>query len=1121
MALDVSSEKADVAVVNGDSNSLEFGKRKSQGSVEKDDSMYTDMIPQDLLFALTEVNSILKAKEEELGPVKTLKTPKEMRVPFGKGAPDGVWHHRNRRLMYHHLTKHPKSDGNAAGSKDISFLYDVSAKMKQTPQTPSRFDKSASRLHAVQDKMSSSSNLTIPDSIIPDEYHIVKSKAVIGLDYADEKLTTNLVDQEKALRLFPSLTPNKRFEVVQLMRTMDQMLAKAGVDDVETEVKGPTQIHNLLEIIKKEQQIYDVVFHEVIRQSSIECVERGQLLSKLRQRYADLLNRIPRQIKSLHAEVMAQRSLDRRLTDELMRFKGSIGNLTSELIAVREHDKKITQEAEIAQIDLAQALKESQKNANLVDEYHDLYELQRSRLENQVSLLTYERDLWCNASYSLALKIISENSLSTAKRLHVTEKAWHKLAVHFNVMISDHDTESLVDLQNHVERWRDLIFNFNQLLEAGDKKTLAVLTRLREEIRHWISIFEDTMIGYYEDTDIRTIRLPSTDFVESLQADISRWESIIGDDSERFGGDVLLSNQELLIKMAKEVEEWTDIGITVYERHRSDSGESYEQYAVMNNNSDQFHLMRKQMDIRITGENGTAKGMISLQNNLDVWNTRLVVSMRGADVVSDVEWLKFFDLLNEYEVLLGEIMNSVSSISKDGQDNVDDTRVTVEEMIGNVQKWLKDTLNGIEGENGKMSAQISTIHTQMVHWMVQMLLLLAPNRDTLIPSESSLSAGCSLEELTNKCVDLSDHSSRVTAYLCQCTGAIVEMTTQNKKDAGEDDADHEMRDFIRVKSECKEWIRTCQLLLNTKLDKPITLLDETVQARLDVGKFMVKKEKGLHEKPEKDKTEKVTENQPTIAASSKATPPHQVAQSKATAAKDSTKKDTPSQNAYVTATKESTKQVTATQNADATTAREISKQVTTNQNVELTTTDETTKTVAAARDAESKDETIPGTLTERRMTQFEIIGADENVEAAVLEDEEEKAAQGSAGSLTPPSSELTRKAYDAIAEMDLFQEQLLHTEERAQQAEAKTMELEELLKAANEKIRGLERQVAETEKERSDSITPAVQEVTESKPSTSEKLRSESPMKPSTPETGRRSSSRASTDKKKGKAKKK
>lgn len=39
------------------------------------------MIPDDLLFALTEVNDLLEAgKHGQLAPVKTLKTPKEMRV---------------------------------------------------------------------------------------------------------------------------------------------------------------------------------------------------------------------------------------------------------------------------------------------------------------------------------------------------------------------------------------------------------------------------------------------------------------------------------------------------------------------------------------------------------------------------------------------------------------------------------------------------------------------------------------------------------------------------------------------------------------------------------------------------------------------------------------------------------------------------------------------------------------------------------------------------------------------------------------------------------------------------------------------------------------------------------
>lgn len=63
---------------------------------------------------------------------------------------------------------------------------------------------------------------------------------------------------------FPSLKPTGRNEVIQLRHTMDALLKRVGADIVD--LKGPTQLHNLLEIIKQEQDIYNIVFHEVIRQ---------------------------------------------------------------------------------------------------------------------------------------------------------------------------------------------------------------------------------------------------------------------------------------------------------------------------------------------------------------------------------------------------------------------------------------------------------------------------------------------------------------------------------------------------------------------------------------------------------------------------------------------------------------------------------------------------------------------------------------------------------------------------------------------------------------------------------------------------------------------------------------
>lgn len=42
------------------------------------------------------------------------------------------------------------------------------------------------------------------------------------------------------------------------------------------------QVQSLLELVRVEQNIYNIVFHELIRQVSVECIERGQLLAKLR-----------------------------------------------------------------------------------------------------------------------------------------------------------------------------------------------------------------------------------------------------------------------------------------------------------------------------------------------------------------------------------------------------------------------------------------------------------------------------------------------------------------------------------------------------------------------------------------------------------------------------------------------------------------------------------------------------------------------------------------------------------------------------------------------------------------------------------------------------------------------
>ena len=54
-------------------------------------------------------------------------------------------------------------------------------------------------------------------------------------------------------------------------------------------------------------------------------------------------------------------------------------------------------------------MEDSAKNSAILQEYHQLYELQRQRLEKQIQALTFERDIWNSTAYSLGLKLIEGN----------------------------------------------------------------------------------------------------------------------------------------------------------------------------------------------------------------------------------------------------------------------------------------------------------------------------------------------------------------------------------------------------------------------------------------------------------------------------------------------------------------------------------------------------------------------------------------------------------------------------------------------------------------------------------------------------------------------------------------
>ncbi|KFZ50003.1 Axonemal dynein light chain domain-containing protein 1, partial [Antrostomus carolinensis] len=381
--------------------------------------------------------------------------------------------------------------------------------------------------------------------------------------------------------------PSGRLEVIQLMEVMDSMLEKAGVDKL-IRVTGPSQLHNVLELMKAEQNIYNIVFHELIRQVSVDCVERGQLLSKLRQRYVGLLERIPEQMKTLYKKMMAQRLVNGHIAEELLYFKESVGQLVSELYELREHDHKVTKEAEKAQEELATAMQDAKGDEHFLEEYRELYELQRRRLQEQVLLLAQERDIWSSAAYDLALKIIDRNQFVLVRRLHVSGKTLTNLLKHFIVLLASKDTRDLADLQEETEQFREMLGHIGAEIKRFEESSQGKLQIVCSSLNKWLQYFHCSDSGGPTFGGTASLLL----FFQMLKEDL-----------EQYSGRVHLRRTKSLRSAASLQKHWTEMGQAVLNRYQDLAGALPPQHAALEEINQRACELYQQYNIRISGNN--------------------------------------------------------------------------------------------------------------------------------------------------------------------------------------------------------------------------------------------------------------------------------------------------------------------------------------------------------------------------------------------------------------------------------------------------------------------------------------------------------------------------------------
>ncbi|KAK7825280.1 hypothetical protein U0070_009769 [Myodes glareolus] len=636
-------------------------------------SLPNEFIPEEVLLSLNYAANAGPCPENLL-PSKKLKAP--------KGAlpriVDRVWQHPVRRNKLKYLIDHPVSLTGAG--RDISFLYDVKyvkGEAKEKKLCPPGLSKS---LQPQDSAMVPHGQKTLADTLIPEEFHIVSNTGVSGLECYDDKYTTLLTDSENRLLLFPSMKPNKRVEVIQLGDVMDTMLERAGVESEEN--AGPTKMHQLLHVLKKEQIIYNTVFHELIRQVSVDCIDRGELLSRIR-----------------------------------------------ELCLVRAHDIKLTKEAEKAQKDLAEAILEAEKNAKIVEDYHDLYTLQRGRMENDIKLLMSERDIWSSATYELALK----------------------------------DTADLAVLQKLTEKWKRLVNRFKQDVEHTEESTKERSQTVKAGLLKWQQFFSAN-VG-------KEIVTPNkgNPFV-SILMEFKEFYRLMTEEKENFTGDSLLAKYDSLKIIRRLQENWTDIGFAIFSRHKSMDGVLPPEHEYMEEMIKTISRLYKEYEIRINGENGISKVLPNLIISLDMCSFKLENLLELSSMPPE-EWAEIDEKINEMKYQLDMLLNIIGTVPQ--YLDMDSGATLQGHIFDMIHQWLLKINSEITNGNIELLRHMDELHIAMIQWMVNLLTIMLPDfsdQETLpkleeeeLETKEEHEVG--VAELELNAISLAKRLARYSAYL--------------------------------------------------------------------------------------------------------------------------------------------------------------------------------------------------------------------------------------------------------------------------------------------------------------------------------------------------------------------
>lgn len=143
-------------------------------------------------------------------------------------------------------------------------------------------------------------------------------------------------------------------------------------------------------------------------------------------------------------------------------------------------------------------------------------------------------------------------------------------------------------------------------------------------------------------------------------------------------------------------------------------------------------------------------------------------------------------------------------------------RVDHDDMINELHRWMSTFSHYVDSQDSFVVEEVNNLHNKMIHWMVQALIRLAPDKEDLSEEAKKMiyDSTSTVEALEKMSTALTEKIEKFTTNLCKRCTVIITDDENNRKPNEESKFDKEMLNIQNFQNEYKEWNYALKLVIN-------------------------------------------------------------------------------------------------------------------------------------------------------------------------------------------------------------------------------------------------------------------------------------------------------------------